>query len=30
MRDVTAGDLLAKLISVSPTKANTLPYGGTC
>jgi hypothetical protein len=22
--------LLAKWISVSPTKANSLPYGGTC
>jgi hypothetical protein len=30
MRNVTAGDLLAKYISVLSTKANTLPYGGTC
>jgi hypothetical protein len=24
------GDLLAKQINVLPTKANSLPYGGTC
>jgi hypothetical protein len=24
------GDLLAKQIGVLPTKANSLPYGGTC
>jgi hypothetical protein len=30
MRHVTLGDLLAKQINVLPTKANSLPYGGTC
>jgi hypothetical protein len=30
MNHVTLVDLLAKYISVLPTKANTLPYGGTC
>jgi hypothetical protein len=30
MRNVTAGDLLTKEISVLFTEANTLPYGGTC
>jgi hypothetical protein len=29
MRHVTLGDLLAKQIGVLPTKANSLPYGGT-
>jgi hypothetical protein len=29
-RHVTLGDLLAKQINVLPTKANSLPYGGTC
>jgi hypothetical protein len=24
------GDLLAKQINVLPTKANSIPYGGTC
>jgi hypothetical protein len=30
MRHDFLGVLLAKWISVSPTKATTLPYGGTC
>jgi hypothetical protein len=30
MSHVTLGDLLAKQINVLPTKANSLPYGGTC
>jgi hypothetical protein len=30
MRNVTAGDLLAKLFNVLPTIANLLPYAGTC
>jgi hypothetical protein len=30
MNQVTLGDLLAKQINVLPTKANSLPYGGTC
>jgi hypothetical protein len=27
---ITLGDLLTKQINVLPTKANSLPYGGTC
>jgi hypothetical protein len=30
MNHVTLGDLLAKQIGNLPTKANSLPYGGTC
>jgi hypothetical protein len=30
MNHVTLGDLLAKQIGVLPTKAISLPYGGTC
>jgi hypothetical protein len=30
MRRDLLGVLLAKYISVSPTRTNTLPYGGTC
>jgi hypothetical protein len=30
MRHVTLADLLAKQINVLPTKAKSLPYGGTC
>jgi hypothetical protein len=30
MNRVTLGDLLAKQINVFPTKANSIPYGGTC
>jgi hypothetical protein len=29
-RHVTLGNLLAKKINGLPTKANSLPYGGTC
>jgi hypothetical protein len=30
MNHVTLGDLLVKQINVLPTKANSIPYGGTC